>query len=205
MITASRAYAPGPGPAIAASPSPAGFAAQAHRRGCCRPPRCCRARSLGDGRRRRLERSLLLRPRPAAARRPGDHRARWQRCTAENPHTGKYRSTFDVKLEAERHLPIALVNDSVFASYKQGGETNAGAAPPEASRRKCRPMPASCSSRKRKPRRDLRHHRQAQRAALKPTGKGLELVPVTHPNDLVRARRHTFRFCSTASPPPISR
>ena len=36
--------------------------------------------------------------------------------------------------------------------------------------------------------------------ALKPTGRGIELVPVTHPNDLVEGDTATFRFLDNGKP-----
>jgi hypothetical protein len=48
----------------------------------------------------------------------------------------------------------------------------------------------------------LRHRQQADHRRLKPLGSGLELVPVTHPNELRAGEKATFRFQLDGKPLP---
>jgi uncharacterized GH25 family protein len=106
--------------------------------------------------------------------------------TPENTNTGKYRSTFDVPLKDKGTYRIALVSDNLSARYKE------------------KEIPATAT--------DV-VVTQAQRrletfvsvgnpdeAALKPTGTGLELVPVTHPNDLVANEEAEFKLVIDGKP-----
>jgi uncharacterized GH25 family protein len=103
----------------------------------------------------------------------------------ENQHTGRYRSTFDVKLDQGGTYRIAVLNDGFFASYKLAGETRRLRGSAESLRRE---LPAQAEA--------VRVSSNQSRletfvtvgkpteGALKPVGRGLELVPATHPNDL---------------------
>jgi len=112
-----------------------------------------------------------------------------------NSNTGRFRSTFDVQLQKPGTYKVALVNNSLNAQY----ETAAG------ERRRWRgtvqrlgEIPADAKN--------VQITQQQQRnetfvtagkpndVVLKPTGVGLELVPVTHPNDLVAGEPITFKF-----------
>lgn len=120
---------------------------------------------------------------------------------AQNQAKGRYRSVFDVKLEQAGTYRIALVNDAMSASYKVGNETK-------------RLRGTADSLRKEIPKdaQDLRVTRMQSRIetfvtrgkpstdSLKPTGRGLELVPVTHPNDLFAGETATFRFLDDGKP-----
>ncbi|EGI77087.1 DUF4198 domain-containing protein [Hylemonella gracilis] len=120
---------------------------------------------------------------------------------AQNQAKGRYRSVFDVKLEQAGTYRIALVNDSLNASYKVGNETKRVRGTAE-SLRKDIPKDAQ----------DVRVTRSQTRIetfvtrgkpsgeALKPTGRGIELVAVTHPNDLVAGETATFRFLDDGKP-----
>ena len=125
---------------------------------------------------------------------------------AENASTGKFRSTFDVPLAQPGTYKIAVVNDMAAAMYEDGGETKRWRGPAEALARE---VPAGAKN--------LQVSKTHSRTevfvtagkptdkALQPTGVGLELVPITHPNDLSRARRRAFACCETASRPSTSR
>lgn len=103
----------------------------------------------------------------------------------ENPATGKYRSVFDVKLAQPGTYRLAIVSDGVFASYKLNGE-----------RKRWRGKVGNLSKEIPAGAEDLNVTHSQRRletfvtsgkpndTALKPTGSGLELVPITHPNDL---------------------
>jgi Domain of unknown function (DUF4198) len=118
-----------------------------------------------------------------------------------NANTGKFRSTFDLELQKQGTYKVALVNNSLNAQY----ETAAG------ERRRWRgtaellgEIPADAKN--------VQITQQQQRnetfvtagkpndVVLKPTGVGLELVPVTHPNDLVAGEPISFRFVLDGRP-----
>ena len=121
--------------------------------------------------------------------------------TPENTNTGKYRSTFDVPLKDPGTYRIALVSDSLFARYKENGEQKRWRGKAE---NLAKEIPATAT--------DV-VVTQAQRrletfvsvgnpdeAALKPAGSGLELVPVTHPNDLVANEEAEFKLVIDGKP-----
>lgn len=119
----------------------------------------------------------------------------------QNALTSKYRSTFDVQLSKPGTWKIASVSSTVTASWTENGQVKRfrGSADDFAKQ-----VPAGAV--------DLKTIRGASRnetfvtrdaptdTVLKPTGKGLELVPVTHPNDLVAGEAATFRFLLDGKP-----
>lgn len=120
---------------------------------------------------------------------------------AENQAKGRYRSVFDVKLSQTGTYRIALVNDTLIASFKVGTETKRLRGTAESLAKE---IPANAE--------DLRVSQSQNRVetfvtsgkpttdALKPTGRGIELVPVTHPNDLVEGDTATLRFLDNGKP-----
>lgn len=120
---------------------------------------------------------------------------------AENAAKGRYRSMFDVKLEQQGTYRLALVSDGLIASYKVGNETKRARGSAESLAKE---IPADAT--------ELRVSQNSNRVetfvtrgaptttALKPTGRGIELVPVTHPNDLVEGETATFRFLNNGQP-----
>jgi uncharacterized GH25 family protein len=113
--------------------------------------------------------------------------------SAENQHTGRYRSTFDVKLDKGGTYRVAVVNDGFFASYKLAGETKRLRGTAESLRRE---LPAGAegvrvSSNQSRLETFVTVGKPTE-GALKPVGRGLELVPVTHPNDLFVGDEATF-------------
>ena len=124
-----------------------------------------------------------------------------QSVEAQNAATGKYRSTFDVKLDQRGTYKIASVGDGVMASYKLNGEQKRwrGA---EADLKAAVPAEAT----------ELRISHNQRRVetfatvgeptteALKTTGKGLELAPITHPNDLFAGETAQFRLLLDGQP-----
>ncbi|WP_175624475.1 MULTISPECIES: DUF4198 domain-containing protein [Oxalobacteraceae] len=119
----------------------------------------------------------------------------------ENKSTGKYRSTFDVKLAQKGTYKLTMVNDGLSASYKVGTENKRwrGTADNFA-----KEVPADAK--------DVNVSRNQSRmevfvssgkpsdSVLKPTGAGLELVPITHPNDLFAGDTSNFRFVLDGKP-----
>ena len=117
----------------------------------------------------------------------------------ENASTGRYRSTFDVKLAKPGTYRIAIVNDMLTASYKLGGETKRARGTAESLGRE---IPADAK--------DVQVSHNVSRVetfvtagkptAIVPTNKGIELIPVTHPNDLVAGSTGTLRFLDDGKP-----
>ena len=110
---------------------------------------------------------------------------------------GKLRNSIDLKLAKDGTYKIALVTKSVMASYKDkaGGEMKRFRGTEAAFAKE---VPADAP--------ELRVTRMHARletfvtsnapstAALKPSGEGLEMVPVTHPNDLRAGEVAKWRF-----------
>ncbi|EQB06252.1 putative GH25 family protein [Sphingobium wenxiniae] len=121
----------------------------------------------------------------------------------ENAATGKYRSTFDVHLTQPGTYRIASVSAGLMGSYMLNGkrerlprgttkETLAKAIPAGATD----VQTAEAASRN-----EIFVTLGAPTANLfKPTGVGLEMVPVTHPNDLVSGESATFQFLLDGKP-----
>lgn len=120
---------------------------------------------------------------------------------AENQATGRYRSTFDVKLDQPGTYKLAVVNSGLFASWKENGQNRRWRGTPD---KLAAEVPADAQ--------DLRVTQSQSRqevfvtsgkpteTVLKPTGHGLELQPITHPNDLVAGSEAKFRFLLDGKP-----
>lgn len=119
----------------------------------------------------------------------------------ENPSTGRYRSTFDVHLTQPGTYRLAVVNQGVFASYMENGQTRRWRGSVQAFAKE---VPANAQ--------DLQVTQTASRVeafvtagkptdkVLQTTGRGLELAPVTHPNDLFAGETATFRLLLDGKP-----
>lgn len=120
---------------------------------------------------------------------------------AENPFTGKFRSVFDLHLEQAGTYKIAVVNAGLFASYELNGEKKRWRGTAETFAKE---IPADAKN--------LEVSQSVGRnetfvtagapndTALKPTGVGLELAPVTHPNDLFAGEAAKFRLLLDGKP-----
>jgi len=121
----------------------------------------------------------------------------------KNPATGRYRSTFDVELTKQGTYKIASAGGGIFGSYKENGEEKRlprGASAADIDKL----IPAGAT--------DVKLSESWSRnevfvtlgapteTVLTPSGKGLELVPVTHPNDLVSGEVATFQFVIDGKP-----
>ena len=121
------------------------------------------------------------------------------RVEAQNQATGRYRSTFDIALKQEGTYRASVVNAGLFASYKENGQTKRWRGTAE---NFAKDVPANAQ--------DLRVTQSAGRietfvtygkpSVFKPTGKGLEMIPVTHPNDLVTGEPATFQMLLDGQP-----
>lgn len=107
----------------------------------------------------------------------------------------KFRSSVDLKLPKNGTYRITLAATNVMGSYKLNGEMKRFRATEQTVARE---IPAGAT--------DVNRTTMVQRqdtfvtvnkpstGALKPVGTGLELVPVTHPNELRAGEKATFRF-----------
>ena len=114
---------------------------------------------------------------------------------AQNGATGKYRSVFDVQLKQQGTYRIAMVNSGLSASWDEGGKP-----------KRWRGTAAAFASEVPKDAKDLKVTQSVGRVetfvtngspndtALKPVGEGIELVPVTHPNDLFTGEQAKFKL-----------
>lgn len=118
-----------------------------------------------------------------------------------NQATGKYRSSFDVELAQPGTWKLAALATGLMASWEEKGERKRWRGSPDAFASE---VPAQAEK--------LEVIQTASRvetfvtagkpshAVLQPTGKGLELVPLTHPNDLVAAEPARFRLVLDGMP-----
>ena len=115
--------------------------------------------------------------------------------------TGKYRSVFDVSLDEQGTYRIALVSEGMFGSYMLNGERKRwrGSAadaktqiPGGASEVKLTPVMSRVET--------FVTLGAPNETALRPTGRGIEMVPVTHPNDLVAGEAATMTFLKDGKP-----
>ncbi len=123
------------------------------------------------------------------------------RAQAQNPATGKYRSVFDVELVQAGTYRIGVVNDYATASWDEGGKP-----------KRWRGTPAAFATEVQKNAKDLKVGQSVSRVetfvtngspndtALKPANNGLEMVPVTHPNDLFAGEEAKFRLLLDGKP-----
>jgi len=119
----------------------------------------------------------------------------------ENFAVGKYRATFDLHLTQRGTYKLAQVNDGLMGSYTLNGTEQRI---PRGTSAAGFQLPAGATGAKlteMSSRSELFVTSGApSEGALKPTGRGLELVPVTHPNDLVAGEPATFRFTADGKP-----
>ena len=116
-----------------------------------------------------------------------------------NAMTGKYRSTFDLHLTRPGTYRVANVSGGVMVTYKQGGETKRwrGA---EADMAASIPADATEVVATRSSSRTETFVTLGEPSAITPTGQGIELVPVSHPNDLVSGEAATFKLVRDGQP-----
>lgn len=120
---------------------------------------------------------------------------------AQNKFTGKYRSVFDIQLSQQGTYRVASVSGGMMVSYKLNGEQKRWrGAPADAAAN----IPAGATEVK-KTLNDRRveffvTNGAPTETALKATGKGLELVPVTHPNDVIAGEKATFGLLLDGKP-----
>ncbi|MFT3724062.1 MAG: DUF4198 domain-containing protein [Hyphomonadaceae bacterium] len=116
-----------------------------------------------------------------------------------NATVGQYRTTFDIKLDQKGTYRIAQANTGLNASWKEGAET-----------KRWRGTMAEYVSQgiDKKPgveltlssRRVETFVTNGAPSNIKTTGKGLELVAVTHPNDLYAGEAASFKLIDSGKP-----
>jgi uncharacterized GH25 family protein len=121
----------------------------------------------------------------------------------QNAHRGKLRSVFDLELKQAGTYRIAVTNGGLSASYKDPatGQTRRWRGTAE---KLATEVPADAP--------ELSVMQSAGRietfvtvgkpSVPRPSGQGLELVPVTHPNDLVKGEQATFALHLDGQPAP---
>ena len=114
---------------------------------------------------------------------------------AQGAVLGKLRSTLDLRLPKDGTYRLALVSNNAMGSYKLNGEV-----------KRFRTLEANLSKEIPQGAQEVKTTITATRletfvsanktsnGALKPSGQGLELVPVTHPNELHAGETARFRF-----------
>ena len=119
----------------------------------------------------------------------------------ENAHTGKYRSVFDVQLKQNGTYKVGLLNKGLFATYEENGARKRWRGTAE---KFATEVPANAKN--------LEVNESVGRietyvtagkpsdTVLKPSNVGLELIPVTHPNDLYAGETAKFRFLLDGKP-----
>lgn len=126
---------------------------------------------------------------------------------AQNTNTGKFRSTFDVQLAQKGTYKIAIASGGIMARWEtEAGERRMWPARGE------KANPADFEKMVPKKAKNLEVAEFSRRmetfvtsgsptdTLFKPTKKGLELVPVTHPNDLFAGETATFTFLIDGKP-----
>lgn len=123
----------------------------------------------------------------------------------ENKSTGRYRSTFDVHLTQKGTWRIASVADTLMGSYDLNGKTERlprGTTTANLAER----VPAGATNVKTAEANNRNEIfvtvGEPTTTLFKPVGKGIELVPVTHPNDLIAGEAATFQFLFDGKPTP---
>ncbi len=120
---------------------------------------------------------------------------------AENGSIGRYRSTFDLHLTEKGTYKLAIANSGLFASYKKDGEMQRwmGTVADFAKQ-----VPANAENLKVAQREGRMEvfvtSGNPTETVLKTTGKGLELAPITHPNDLFAGEAAEFTLLLDGKP-----
>ena len=120
---------------------------------------------------------------------------------AQFGHTGRLRSTFDLQLSAKGTYKLAVASQGLFASWEENGETRRWMGKAEDFAKQ---VPAKAQA--------LRVVQNSNRmetfitsgapsdAALAPSNSGLELKPITHPNDLFAGEAAQLMFLIDGKP-----
>ena len=120
---------------------------------------------------------------------------------AENGNVGRYRSTFDVPLKQKGTYKMAVTNDGVMASYKDGGQTKRWRGSIEDFAKQVPQNAEGLQASFVQSRMEVFVTAgKPTKETLKITGSGLELSPITHPNDLNVDSDATFQMMLDGQP-----
>ena len=121
----------------------------------------------------------------------------------ENHSIGRFRATFDVHLTQQGTYRIGVLNEALSGNYKLNGETKPlprGTTKANLAER----VPAGATdivTAENLSRNEIYVTQGAPTTTIfKPSGRGIELVPVTHPTDLVAGEAATFQFLLDGKP-----
>lgn len=121
---------------------------------------------------------------------------------AENPFTGRLRSTFDLHLVKPGTYRIAMVREAVMASYKLDGEQKRWRGD-EKDMAKAIPANATDVQMTRQHARQetyVTYDKPNDTVLKKPSGVGIEMVALTHPNALFAGETARFRLLLDGKP-----
>ncbi|MGH8104927.1 MAG: DUF4198 domain-containing protein, partial [Arenimonas sp.] len=119
--------------------------------------------------------------------------------TPQNISNGKLRTTFDLQLVQNGTYRLSTGGSSLNASYKVGEEIKRWRGTPEAFAKEV-PVDAKELQVTQSQSRVETFVTAGKPSALKSSGSGLELVPVTHPNDLFEGETANFKFTIDGKP-----
>ena len=120
---------------------------------------------------------------------------------AENASTGKFRSSFDLHTTQVGTYKISLVNDAMMASYKENGaikrwrgtaEALAKEIPTNAEELQVTQIQGRIET--------FVTNGKPSKKALEVSNKGLEMIAISHPNDLVAGEAASFRLLLDGKP-----
>ncbi|WP_404437712.1 DUF4198 domain-containing protein [Stutzerimonas chloritidismutans] len=119
----------------------------------------------------------------------------------ENGSIGRYRSTFDVHLTQKGTYKLAVANSGLFASWKENGETRRWMGNAQTFATDVPDKAEALKVTQNSSRMEVFATSGAPtKTVLVPTGEGLELAPVTHPNDLYAGEAAEFVFLLDGKP-----
>jgi uncharacterized GH25 family protein len=116
---------------------------------------------------------------------------------AQNRSSGKFRSTFDVHLTQPGTYKLAVAGDALFARYEENGEAKRWRGTAQRLPETAKNLQITQSQSRTEV---FVTAGKPSATVLKPTGAGLELEPVTHPNDLVSGETARFRLLLDGKP-----
>jgi uncharacterized GH25 family protein len=117
----------------------------------------------------------------------------------QNPAKGRSRSIFDLELRKTGTYRVALAGDTVMARWEEDGKPKRWRGTP-AEMAKGIPANAAKLEVEQMQRRIETYVTVGTPSEVKPVGAGLELVPLTHPNDLYAGESARFKFLLDGKP-----
>ena len=119
----------------------------------------------------------------------------------QNGNIGRYRSNFDVQLDQKGTWKLAIVNQGLFARFEQDGKMQRWSGKADDFAKQVDPKADKLQVSETASRMEVFvTSGNPTNEVLKPTQQGLELVPETHPNDLVAGEAAVFQFLLDGKP-----